>query len=323
MANERSLTDLADAARTLDSFSGGSLRKRIAAIERDLRSSGGTDCQTDLASHQIGTNVLVAAYLFKEAASQIHEMIHALGILLLLPGLLEEGETVDYLSLAAGNTGKPFDLETDRRVAEFKFIRWRGRDSVRQSGLFKDFFYLAEHETSKAKFLYVTGADRPLRFLRSRRTITSVCQNPSLRADFTAKYGDRFRTVADYFATQQSPVTVEDVEPRLARLGIAPGLMGSPTPGDAVPAASNSTPAAKVQNRYAVLGHPATAVIRWMGAHGWSFGRCKTALVAVGAGVADATIRTQLRAGRKGLRGATASLTPEQAAVLEAAANSG
>ncbi|WP_283814259.1 hypothetical protein [Bradyrhizobium aeschynomenes] len=44
--------------------------------------------------------------------------------MLCLPHILEEGEIVDYVSLGAGNTGRPFDLETNRRIAEFKFIHW-------------------------------------------------------------------------------------------------------------------------------------------------------------------------------------------------------
>ena len=71
------------------------------------------------------------------------------------------------MSLGAGNTGRSFDQETDRRVAAFKFIRWQGGpESIRQNSVFKDFFLLAEHDTVKRRYLYVLGNHYPLKFLR-------------------------------------------------------------------------------------------------------------------------------------------------------------
>jgi hypothetical protein len=50
------------------------------------------------------------------------------------PHVLEDDEHVEHLSLGAGNTRCPFDLETDRRVAEFKFVNWRaGPESICQT----------------------------------------------------------------------------------------------------------------------------------------------------------------------------------------------
>lgn len=46
--------------------------------------------------------------------------------LLSLPNILDSGERVESLSLGAGNTPGGHDLVTDRRIAEFKFTRWRG-----------------------------------------------------------------------------------------------------------------------------------------------------------------------------------------------------
>lgn len=59
-------------------------------------------------------------------------------------------------------------------------------------------------------------------------------------------------------------------------------------------------------------GHQPTAVIRWMGKEGWNFKQAKHALGHSGVDVADATIRAQLLAGKKGERGAPADLTDEQ-----------
>ena len=81
----------------------------------------------------------------------------------MLPHILEPDERIEYVSLGAGNTGKAFDLETDRRNAEFKFINWRGgSEAIRENTLFKDFYLMAEHETHKLKFLYVLDTKHPL-----------------------------------------------------------------------------------------------------------------------------------------------------------------
>jgi hypothetical protein len=101
---------------------------------------------TFLIEYRAERAVLTAATDVKRLVGQINVMIHALGILLCLPHVLEGDENVQYLSLGAGNTGCPFDLETDRRVAEFKFINWRGGpESIRQNSVFKDLFMMAEH----------------------------------------------------------------------------------------------------------------------------------------------------------------------------------
>jgi len=54
---------------------------------------------------------------------------------------LQSGEVVEQLSLGAGNSGKSFDLTTNQRVAEFKFIQWKGgSESARKREFFKDFY---------------------------------------------------------------------------------------------------------------------------------------------------------------------------------------
>ena len=61
---------------------------------------------------------------------------------------------VPSLVLGAGNTGREFDLETNYRIAEFKFIHWRGGpDTIRQNSIFKDFFLLADGESANRKYL--------------------------------------------------------------------------------------------------------------------------------------------------------------------------
>lgn len=72
--------------------------------------------------------------------------------------------------------------------------------------------------------------------------------------------------------------------------------------------------------RPTVYGHAVTALLRWMGAEGWSVSRCLETLRAVGVtGIAEATVRIQTKAGARGdgSRGPTPELTEEQAHTLE------
>ena len=102
---------------------------------------------------------MAAAAEMKRLAGQINVMIHALGILLCLPHILEPKERVEYGSLGAGNTGREFDLETNLRVAEFKFIRWRGgAESIRQNSVFKGYLLLAEHPTGRSENISICSA---------------------------------------------------------------------------------------------------------------------------------------------------------------------
>jgi hypothetical protein len=114
------------------------------------------------------------AALLKRVAGQINVVIHALGILLCLPYILELGEEIHYVSLGAGNTGRDFDLETNRRIAEFKFIHWQGGpETIRQNALFKDFYQMAEHATDKQRFLYVLGTGHVDKFFHGGVRLTA------------------------------------------------------------------------------------------------------------------------------------------------------
>src|SRR5262245_16868715 len=133
------LDELAAAADAIQRFSRGDLTGRIAAIEAALNAADTAKCTEFLAVSSISHDLLSSAYVLKRAAGRINDIIHAIGILVVLPHLLEAGEQVEYVSLAAGNTGRAFDLETTLRVAEFKFIDWQGgAEVIRQNSLFKD-----------------------------------------------------------------------------------------------------------------------------------------------------------------------------------------
>ena len=173
---------------------------------------GSTPAAPALTHCGVTTEILVAAGLMKRLAGQINVVVHALGILATLPHLLDRGEVIEYVSLGAGNTGRPFDLETNQRIAEFKFIRWQGGpEAIRQNALFKDFYLLAEHSSTKRKYLYVVGTDHPLKFLNSNRAISSVLSgHAALMVEFAAKFPD-LRGVREYYLPRKDLVTIQDV----------------------------------------------------------------------------------------------------------------
>jgi len=117
---------LSEAINSLETFGGADLTQTLARIEGSLQAVTLDGYAAVLAECRAKAEVLGAAALVKRLASQINVVVHALGILLCLPRILRPGEAIDYVSLGAGNTGRAFDLETNQRIAEFKFIRWQG-----------------------------------------------------------------------------------------------------------------------------------------------------------------------------------------------------
>ena len=207
-----------DAFAALAGFSGADLTRTLSGIEAALVGATADTCDELLLANNAEHDVLAAAGLVKRLAGQINVIIHALGIMLCLPHILEPGEVIESASLGAGNTGRMFDLETSQRIAEFKFITWRGADAIRQNSLFKDFYSLAEYETSKSKYLYILGADIPLRFLTGGRAIKSVlAKDVSVLADFRSKYPE-CHVVREYYLPRRQQVNIVDVSEILSEL---------------------------------------------------------------------------------------------------------
>jgi hypothetical protein len=209
-----------DAIHLLQTFRGADLTRTIYQIEKSLKGTSADAYAAVLMTSGAKADVLRAAGLVKQLAGQINVVIHALGILLCLPHILRPGEVIDYVSLGAGNTGRAFDLETNLRVAEFKFIRWQGGpESIRQNSLFKDFYEMAEHETEKEKYLYVLGTEHGEKFFNGGRALSSVLsRNVKLRNRFNEKFGDRYRTVRDYYMPRKGRVVIQDVSPFVPEL---------------------------------------------------------------------------------------------------------
>lgn len=208
------MPDLQNAAELLESFYGGSvLKRRIAQLESSVVGKCDEDVRPFLNDAGVRGDALDSAFLFKSVAGQINVVIHAMSVLLSLPHILKEHETVQYVSLGAGNTGRGFDLETDRRVAEFKLIQWKGGpESIRQNQLFKDLFNLAKYEGNKQRCLYVLDTKHPLKFLNGNRALKSVLsKNDSTKQEFYGKYGDKYEVVSQYYNDVKHLVEVVDL----------------------------------------------------------------------------------------------------------------
>ena len=89
-------------------------------------------------------NVFSAAKTIKAASAQIDEIVHASGIMLAQSVWLQENEEVQYLSLGAGNHKGRFDLETTKRIAEFKYGSWNenSANDIRRRGYFSNYVSL-------------------------------------------------------------------------------------------------------------------------------------------------------------------------------------
>lgn len=213
-------TDPAQIVELVRQFTGPDLTQTLARIESAIRGVTAVDCAGFLENSGAGRETLAAAAELKRLAGQVNVTIHALGILLCLPHILESDEQVEYVSLGAGNTGREFDLETNLRVAEFKFIRWRGgAESIRQNSVFKDYLLLAVHPTKKRKYLYLLGTDHALRFLRGGRALSSVLsRDDKLQKMFADRFGTTFRTVGNYYSVHGAAVRIEDVSQWLSEL---------------------------------------------------------------------------------------------------------
>lgn len=220
------MSTLDEAHKRIQEFRGDALRQTISTLETLFQLSGQLAAREGNERYKIDEGLLKAALCLKLASAQINEVVHSVGILLALPHILEPDETVQYLSLAAGNTGRPFDLETNQRIAEFKFIDWKGgSETIRQNSLFKDFFELVEYETSKKRFLYVIGLEHPMKFFNGRRACESVTsKNKSLWNRYSKRY-PQFLRVNAFYEHKRHEVNIVDLAPIVPALASTRNLL--------------------------------------------------------------------------------------------------
>jgi len=208
------MIDYTETISNIHKFKTDSLTKKISKLESEFQGAELDKVSRLLTSEKIDRKLLRCALQIKEIAGEIHVLVHTLGILLALEDILQDGEIVEELSLGAGNTGRKYDLKTNYKVAEFKFINWRGSsEAIRQNSLFKDFYELAELDTHLEKHLYVIGCSIPLKFMSGNRSIKSVLsRNNKLWGEFQSKYQTRFTVVREYYEYKKDNVKIIDLK---------------------------------------------------------------------------------------------------------------
>lgn len=195
----------------------------LAQLEWDLDGATGEDIPARASALDIDSGLLRAAITVREAVGRINDLIHAAAIVLVMQRILEPDEILKRPSLAAGNDPtRMFDLETDRRVAEFKLSQWRGADAARKRQTFKDLVELTAEDSDRRAQLYVLGP-RPLTFLRGSKSSAAwaLAKTPTVLTRFEARFGDPAAiTVAGFAAGPAAHVEMIDLTE------LAPDLFG-------------------------------------------------------------------------------------------------
>jgi|ERR1043165_1294484 hypothetical protein len=212
-----------EALHQIECFRGPSLTQTIANIETRLRRATNKDVVAVNAAAHVDKTLIASAAQVKRASAQIDVIIHTAGILYSLPYLLGAEEIVESVSLGAGNAGSDFDLVTNQKIAEFKFIYWQGgSESVRKKTFFQDYFKLIRYQSQKAKYFYLLNTEIPLRFLRGKsQTVKMLDRNRRLADNFQQMYGTTFPTVGDYYRVHKDQVkfvNLIDIVPDLQQL---------------------------------------------------------------------------------------------------------
>jgi hypothetical protein len=194
------------------------LAESIAGLEANVEHATGLEVQAASMASGVDPALLAAAVTVRREFGRIGELIHAAAILVLLPTLLEEGETlVNRPALASENDARrPFDVETNRRVAEFKLGRWAGGDAQRKREVFRDFVRLAADTSGRRPEIYLLGPE-PARFLATSRQRVSWAleRSPVTLRLFHERFGDVDVSVASFAAGPGARVRVVDAAPLL------------------------------------------------------------------------------------------------------------
>jgi hypothetical protein len=198
----------------------GRLTTTIGEVENALIGCTASEVEAVGSEYAIRTELLQAALFIRARMGRVNDLIHASAIALALPHLLEAGEILKRPSLAAGNDpSRPYDVEIDRRIAEFKLARWDGHDAMRKRQVFKDFVQLAADESDRAAELYVLG-ERPIRFLTTTKSKASwgLDRAPAVRQLFEAKFGSLDQPISDFVDGIGNRVEIVNLESRLPHL---------------------------------------------------------------------------------------------------------
>jgi len=115
---------------------GGRLTSVVATLEHALDGSDASSAEAATREAGLQPELLTAALLVRRDLGRLNDLVRAAAIALALPRILEDGERLtNRPSLAAGNDPtRLFDLETERRVAEFKLAVGQARTRCASEG---------------------------------------------------------------------------------------------------------------------------------------------------------------------------------------------
>lgn len=163
---------LKKALKIINSFKNSGLKETL----KDLEKLEKTILNSDFES------VFSAAKIIKAASAQIDEVLHASGIMIALSVWLDKNEKVEYLSLGAGNHKERFDLETNLRIAEFKFGKWNesSANGVRRRGYFSNYVSLLTANETRKKYFVVEDKNAFIKFMNGTASWKNVLsKNPT------------------------------------------------------------------------------------------------------------------------------------------------
>ncbi|WP_294962294.1 hypothetical protein [uncultured Flavobacterium sp.] len=197
--------DLIEALNVIKRFKNLNIRETFKALE----TLDALDMDYDFAT------IFSASKIIKEASAQIDEIVHASGIMNAQKKWLDENEKLHYLSLGAGNHKARFDLETNLRIAEFKFGRWNDKspNGLRRRGYFSNYIGLLTSEDPRRKYFVVEDKENFLRFLNgTSRWRNVLSKNPTglkkLEKFLIEKGKEDLNTVAQIHNTFEKSVII-------------------------------------------------------------------------------------------------------------------
>lgn len=193
----------------------------IRDLEQGLVGCDGEAAAEAVATAGIDNELLSAALAARRQLGRLNDLIHASAISLILPTLLDSDEIVQGRpSLAAGNDPtRPFDLQTTKRVAEFKLAEWAGADAMRKRGVFKDLVHLAADQSGRRAQLFVVG-QAPIKFLRESTSPAQwgLDRATSTRALFEERFGSLTMPIRRFTAGPGARVELVDLLPLMPAL---------------------------------------------------------------------------------------------------------
>jgi hypothetical protein len=210
--------EMPEAIAHLAQFRGDSLTRTINTLEVSIKGSQAPLVTSINEQFGINQQLISAALLIKQMSAQIDVIVHSSLIMYCLPRILNTNETVKSVSLGADNAGSQFDLVTDQRIAEFKFILWQRKgNAIRNKTLFRDFYKLASAPIQIEKNIFLLSTEKPLKFLNGRRKIDKVLDDADLIQDFINKQDREYENVGDYYRSHRE-VKIQNLTEKVPEL---------------------------------------------------------------------------------------------------------